>query len=109
MLKMDNKLTFQLKVESQLRIDQVIKINQLSKSYAGKISLLTKNNSIINTANLPSLITYLLTVKNGHVLNINIEGPFPQLKQYDLEQICSSAVVRKSHPALQPAMKVKIQ
>ncbi|WP_226670104.1 hypothetical protein [Metabacillus litoralis] len=105
---MNKLLTLNLQVENQLRIDQVIKMNQLAKSYNGKIYLLTKNKSVINTGSLPSLITYLLTVKSGQVLKVVIDGPFPELKLNDLKQICSSTIMRQSQQVLQPAMKVKI-
>ncbi|TXC89751.1 hypothetical protein FS935_15405 [Metabacillus litoralis] len=105
---MNKQLSINLQIENQLRIDQVIKINQLAKSYNGKIYLLTKNKSEINAGSLPTLITYLLTVKSGQVLSVVIDGPYPQLKLNDLKQICSSTVVMQNHRVLQPALKMKI-
>lgn len=105
---MNKLLTLNLKVEKQLRIDQVIKMNQLAKSYNGKMYFLTKNNSVINAGSLPSLITYLLTVKSGQVLKVVIDGPYPQLKLNDLKQICSANEMKQSRKILQPALKVKI-
>ncbi|UHA60412.1 hypothetical protein KDJ21_001090 [Metabacillus litoralis] len=60
---MNKLITFSLKVEEQVRIDQVMKITQLAKSYEGKIYLVTKNKHVINTANFPALLTYLLMIK----------------------------------------------
>ncbi|MGM0876850.1 MAG: hypothetical protein ACQEWV_19360 [Bacillota bacterium] len=101
-------MTLNIRLAKQLRINQVLKINQLTKSYAGKIYLLTKSKNVIDAANFPSLITYLLTVKNGQVLDIIIDGPYPQLKLNDLEDICSSTAFKKREQVLQSAMKVKI-
>jgi len=105
---MNKLITFSLKVEEQIRIDQVMKITQLAKSYVGKIYLVTKNKHVINTANLPALLTYLLMIKNGQEINIAIDGPYPHLKGNDFKEICSTNTAQKSQRIIQPAMKVKL-
>ncbi len=100
-----NSLTFQFK--NQLRIDQIIKISQLAKSYNGNIYLVTKNESVINVENLSTFITYLLTVKNGQVMNLIIKGPYPHLKLNDLQQIITKTTKtrKEKRRILQPAVK----
>jgi phosphotransferase system HPr-like phosphotransfer protein len=105
---MNKLIKLNLQVKKQLRIDQVLKLNQLAKSYEGKIYLLTKSKNVIDAAKLPSLITYLLTVKNGQALNLIIDGPFPQLKLIDIEEVCSSTVIKQREQVLPHALKVKL-
>lgn len=105
---MNKLIKLDLRIKNQLRIDQVMKISQLAKSYSGKIYLVTKNKHVINASNLPALITYLLMVKSGQELNVVIDGPFPYLKLNDLKEICSSSTGNQNYKVIQPAMKVKI-
>ena len=107
--KMSNKLlTINLRFSKQLRIDQVLKINQVAKSYKGKIYLLTKNKNVVDATKFPSLITYLLTINTGQALNLLIDGPFPKHQLDKIEEITSSTTIRKRELGLHPAMKVKL-
>jgi phosphotransferase system HPr-like phosphotransfer protein len=95
-------------MKKQLKIDQILRITQVAKSYEGKMYLLTKNKHVIDPAKFSSLITYLLTVKNGQALNVIIDGPFPHLIVNDLEEICSSTAIKQRQQVLQHSMKIKL-
>ncbi|MBO1512863.1 hypothetical protein [Metabacillus bambusae] len=105
---MNKLMKINLRMKRQLRIDQILKITQLAKSYSGKIYFLSKSKNVIDASKFPSLITYLLTVKNGQALNVIIDGPFPHLIVNDLEEICSSTAIKQRQQVLQPAMKIKL-
>ncbi len=105
---MNKPITLQFTFENQLRIDQVIKISQLAKSYSGSIYLISKNKSVINCENFTTLITYLLTVKNGQEINLVIKGSYPHLKINDLQEIISPKTKFAKRAILPQAMKVKI-
>ncbi len=102
---MNNLTSLNYQFKNQLRIDQIIKISQLAKSYNGNIYLVTKNESVINVENLSTFITYLLTVKNGQVMNLIIKGPYPHLKLNDLQQIITTKTRKEKRRILQPAVK----
>lgn len=102
---MKEVITLTMRLKKQLRIDQVLKINQLAKSYSGNIYLMSNSQNKIDAAKLPTLIAYLLTVKNGQALNFVINGDYPHLKLKDIELICSSTLARKRVHVLQPAIK----
>lgn len=101
-----NPLQFTFK--HNLRIDQIIKISQLAKSYNGSIHLVTKNKSVINVENFTTFITYLLTVKNGQEMKLVIKGSYAHLKFNDLQEIISSKTKPARKPMIQQAVKAKI-
>lgn len=105
---MNKLMSINLRMKKQLKIDQILRITQVAKSYEGKMYLLTKNKNVIDPAKFPSLITYLLTVKNGQALNVIIDGPFPHLIVNDLEEICSSTAIKQRQQVLQHSMKIKL-
>lgn len=105
---MNKLMTVKMHLTNQLRIDQVLKINQLAKSYDGTLYFSTKNRHVINAAKFPSLITFLLTVKNGQTLTLIIDGPNPKHILGDLEETCSSTVINRQEKTFQPALKVKL-
>ncbi|MGM7719272.1 hypothetical protein [Metabacillus sp. Hm71] len=105
---MDKLMTINLFIKKQLRIDQLLRVNQLAKAYDGKIYILLRNKSIIDAAKLPSLVTCFLTVKDGQALKILIDGPTPQQIINDLKEICSKTITLQQKHLLQPAMKVKL-
>jgi hypothetical protein len=105
---MNKVLTLNLHLKNQLRIDQVLKINQLAKSYDGNVYFLTERKHIINAAKFPSLIAYLLTVKNGQALKMIIDGPYPLNVINRIEEISLSTAFNQKEQLLQPALKIKL-
>ncbi|KKI90763.1 hypothetical protein WQ54_18605 [Bacillus sp. SA1-12] len=105
---MNKLMTLDLSIKKQLRIDQLLRVSQLAKSYDGKIYFLLRNKTIIDAAKLPSLVTCFLTVKDGQTLKILIDGPAPQQIINDLIEICSRTITLQQQHLLQPAMKVKL-
>jgi phosphotransferase system HPr-like phosphotransfer protein len=105
---MNKLMTINMHMTNQLRIDQLLKINQLAKSYDGNLYFLTKNRHVINAAKFPSLITYLLTVKSGQALTLIIDGPSPHFILRNIEDICSSTAINQKEKILQPVLKVKL-
>ncbi|QGQ44497.1 hypothetical protein [Metabacillus sediminilitoris] len=105
---MNKVLTLNLHLKNQLRIDQVLTINQLAKSYDGNVYFLTERKHIINAAKFPSLIAYLLTVKNGQSLKMIIDGPYPQNVLNRIEEISLSTAINQKEQLLQPALKIKL-
>jgi|GEM_PF-6014630 len=105
---MNKPITLKCTFENQLRIDQVIKISQLAKSYNGSIYLVKNNKSVINTENFSTFFTYLLTTKNGQEISLIIDGPFPHLKLNDLREIISSKSRSMKKPMMQAIVKAKI-
>ncbi|MCV9887214.1 hypothetical protein [Metabacillus halosaccharovorans] len=106
---MNKPITLQFTFKNHLRIDQVIKISQLAKSYNGSIYLVTRNKSVINAENFTTFITYLLTVKNGQEITFIINGEYSHLKLNDLKKIISSEAKLAKKPMLQPAMKANME
>ena len=105
---MNKPITLKCTFENRLRIDQVIQISQLAKSYSGSIYLVTKNKNVINTENFPTFFTYLLTKKNGQEISLIINGPYPHLKLNDLNSIVSSKTRSMKKPMVQAIVKAKI-
>ena len=105
---MNKPITLQFTFKNQLRLDQVIKISQLAKSYSGSIYLITKNKSVINCENFTTLITYLLTVKNGQETNLAIKGAYPHLKLNDLQEIITAKTKFAKKAILHQAVKAEV-
>ncbi|PMC40265.1 hypothetical protein CJ195_00705 [Bacillus sp. UMB0899] len=107
-IHMNKPTTLQFTFKNHIRLDQVIKISQLAKSYSGSIYLITKNKSVISCENFTNLITYLLTVKNGQEINLFIKGSYPHLKLNDLQEIISPKTRFAKKAILHQAVKAKI-
>ncbi|MFC0272127.1 hypothetical protein ACFFIX_11755 [Metabacillus herbersteinensis] len=105
---MSELMTTDLHIQKQLRMEQVLKINQLAKSYSGQIYLLTNKKHIVDASKLPSLMAFLLTLKNGQPLKIIIDGYNPASMMQELEEIYAIRSVRFSKQVWHPAVKVKI-
>lgn len=105
---MSELMTTVLHIQKQLRIEQVLKVNKLAKSYSGQIYLLTSKKHIVDASKLPSLMAFLLTLKNGQPLKIIIDGHNSASIMQKLEDIHATKSVRFSKLEWQPAVKLKI-
>ncbi|MFC4403414.1 hypothetical protein [Gracilibacillus xinjiangensis] len=64
-------------LNKKLSINEVLAINLYQKVYDGNIYLL-HNHELVNTEQLPELVTFSLLIEEGTELQCVVEGPNPE-------------------------------
>jgi hypothetical protein len=63
---MSQLVSTSLCTQDQLRMDQIISLNQLAKNYKGKVYFLAGKRSIVDVSKFPSLITFFLMTSGSN-------------------------------------------
>ncbi|UAL53110.1 hypothetical protein LIT32_04750 [Bacillus sp. CMF21] len=104
---MSQLVSTSLCTQDQLRMDQIISLNQLAKNYKGKVYFLAGKRSIVDVSKFPSLITFFLITSGSKQIKVLIDGDNPSEILKEMDTICSTES-RFSSNFLNTAEKVKV-